>query len=135
MKIKLNGFQEAALDGFLPEGDYTVEIVEASLQEANTGTEFLRVVFRVTDGPLKDRTVVEQYYLTKKAYWKLQSLLNTIDVKVSDASELETALMLGRVLRIRTHEVKDDNGYTTKSQVAKAMRLDGLQAMDKEVPF
>jgi hypothetical protein len=47
MRIKLDEYQESSFDDFLPEGDYTVEIVEAGLQEANTGTAFLKVVFRV----------------------------------------------------------------------------------------
>jgi len=136
MKIKLNGYQESSLvEDFLPEGDYTVEVVEAGLQEASTGTEFLKVVFRVLDGPQKDHTAVAHYYLTKKAYWKLQLLLNAIDVKVSDASELETAQMLGRTLCIRIHETKGENGYSAKSEVAKTMRIDVSKAMDRDIPF
>ena len=135
MKIKLNGYQETSLDDFLPEGDYTVEIVEAGLQEASTGTEFLKVVFRVVEGPLKDHMVADHYYLTKKAYWKLHLLLNAIEVKVTDASELETAQMLGRTLRIRIHENKDENGYSVKSEVTKTMRLDTFKATNRDIPF
>ena len=129
MKIKLNGYQEA-LDDFLPEGDYTVEIVETGLQEASTGKKFLRVFYRVVEGPLKDRTVADQYYLTQNAYWRLRSLLNAIDVKISDASELETAQMIGRKLRIRIRENQGESGYSAKSEVTKTMRLDVPQASD-----
>ena len=125
MKIKLNGYQESSLDDFLPEGDYTVGIVEASSEQARTGTKSLKVVFRILEGPHTEHEATAHYYLTPKAYWKLRSLLNAIDVKVSDASELETAEMLDRKLRIHVHENKDVNGYSAKSEVTKTMRLDG----------
>jgi hypothetical protein len=135
MKITLNGYQESSLDDFLPDGDYTVEIVDASLERASTGKEFLKVVFRILEGPFKDRATTADYYLTQKALWKLRSLLNAIDVKVSDASELETAEMLDRTLRIHVHKNEDVNGYSAKSEVTKTMRLDGFKVTDRDLPF
>jgi hypothetical protein len=125
MKIKLNDYQESSLDDFLPEGDYPVEIVEASEEKARTGTKSLRVVFRILEGPFKDHETASHYYLTQNAYWKLRSLLKAIDVKVSPESEIDTAEMLGRTLRIHVQENKDVNGYSVKSEVTKTMRLNG----------
>jgi hypothetical protein len=135
MKITLNGYQETPFEEFLSEGDYNAEVIEASPHKASTGTEFLMVVFRVLDGPEKDRTVVSNYYLTQKAYWRLQSLLNAISVRVSDTSEVETAQMLGQTLRIRVSEIKGENGYPAKSEVVKTMRLDAFQVTDRDLLF
>src|SRR5262245_49518972 len=136
MKIKLNGYHENSFDDFLPEGDYTVEIVDASLQEASTGTQFLKAVFRLLEGPLRDRTTASNYYLTPKAHWKLKSLLNAIDVKANDASELETDQMLGRTLRIRIQQTKDETGYSVRSEVVKTMRLDEVfKATGRDLPL
>jgi len=41
--------------------------------------------------------------------------------------------MLGRTLRIRIHENKDENGYSAKAEVAKTMRLE-LEAMSCRNP-
>src|SRR5262249_49912724 len=134
MKIKLNGYQESSLDDFLPEGDYTVEIVEVSSQESSKGKQFLKVVYRVLEGPLKDRAVADHYYLTPKAYWKLQSLLKAIDVKVSDGLELEIDQMRSRALRIHVHENKNANGYSIQSEVTKTMRLDTSKVTERDIP-
>lgn len=129
MKIPIR-FSESAKRTFnpVPPRWYNVEISDAVLDQAITGTEFLNVEFKIFDPvDYENRRIWTNFYLTEEASWRLAALQNAVGIE--PGSENTTEDFIGKRLRIRVKEVEDQEG-NLKSEVVAFRRLPS-----EKVPF
>jgi hypothetical protein len=116
MKFKTNLSMNTAGFPPIPAGRYEVEIVEACLERALTGTEFINVDFRILHPAQQGRHVWTKLFLTEAASWRLAALLNAIGEPLTD--DVETECWLGKRLII-TVTVKDDAEGVERNEVQR----------------
>lgn len=59
--------KEAASAGLLPDGEYSVIVVEASATTSSNGKPMFKVKFRVTEGPQKDKPIWTQMVVSAES--------------------------------------------------------------------
>ncbi len=122
----------------VPPGWYRTKIDEVAAKTASTGSEYLRIAFRVTDGPHDGRRVWEGFSLRPTALWRLKRLLKAIDLPHQGPVVLETELLEERDLEILIGE-ETYNG--SRRNTVKDMRPIGAAGTDpspaqgEEIPF
>ena len=114
-------------------GNYEAEIVEVVPEQASTGTDFLRVVFKIL-GPTHEGQEIDcPLYLTKKAVWKLDAFLRAARVE-RHGEKIETAELLGRRMQIHVRP----NGHG-RPEVIRFDKIGGKQSRpditDDDIPF
>ena len=74
----------------LPEGRYNVSVDTAEQVTAKTGTEMIKVAFRVEDGNYKNRMLWHNFSLTPKSYVFLYQFLKAAGSTLIDKDDVET---------------------------------------------
>ncbi len=59
--------KEAASAGVLPEGEYNTIVVDSTAATSSTGKPMIKVKFRVTDGPHKDKPIWNQFVVSPES--------------------------------------------------------------------
>ena len=118
MKIKFK-MSEKSKRQFSPlnPGWYPVEIFDAVMDRASTGTEFLNIEFKVQKPKEESgQSIWGNFYLSEDATWKIAALQNAIGVE--PGSEFDTEDLIGKTLRIRLQEKEDLQGNPRNEVVA-----------------
>ncbi len=100
----------------VPPGFYEVEIFDAATDQALTGTDFINVDFLIVQGEYSNRHLWTHLYLTDKAMWKVEALLNAVGLKPSD--DLKTDDLIGKRLRVRVRHGQDQDGNVKVEVIA-----------------
>ncbi len=122
MKVSLN-ISEKSLKQYSPinPGWYEVEIFDAQVDQASTGTVFLNIEFKIqAPDEFKGRSTWGIFYLTENASWKITALQSAIGME--PGSDFYTDDLVGKTLRIRLKEVEDQEG-NPKLEVSAFRRL------------
>ena len=64
--------KEAATAGVIPDGQYNVIVIDAMATQSSNGKPMIKVKFRVTDGPQKDKPVWTQFVISAESAGALQ---------------------------------------------------------------
>ena len=101
----------------LKPGWYQVEIFDAVMDRASTGTEFLNIGFKVqTPKEESGQCTWGNFYFTEDATWKIAALQNAIGME--PGSEFDTEDLIGKTLRIRLKDEEDLQGNPRNEVVA-----------------
>ncbi|MBC8409979.1 MAG: DUF669 domain-containing protein [Rhodobacteraceae bacterium] len=75
----------------LPEGRYNVQVEEATLTTASTGTEMIKSTFIVTEGEFKGRKLWNNFTLTQKSLVYLYNFMKAAGSTVIDQEDVDEA--------------------------------------------
>lgn len=116
----------------LPAGDYTVAIIDSSMQPTKTGRgQYLQLTMQVLDGPSKGRLIWDRLTLVHDnnqaveiAQRKLSAICHAVNVlQVSDSSQLHDKPLL---VRLKYVEAKDQ--YGPKNEVGSYKAISAATA-------
>lgn len=101
----------------LPNGDYTVQIIEAEMKDTSTGGEMLRLTLEVIDGPQPGRRVWENLNVVNRnadteKYARRD--LATIMSAIGQGPTNDLTLLYGRPFKVtlKTNPAREHNGKT-----------------------
>lgn len=115
-------FQKSESRNFepLPTNWYEVEIDDVYENVARTGTEYIRLDFRITEeGPFKNRHVWSNLYNSERALWKFRAFLFAvgIDVPEGEPFHLDLEQLKGKRLKIRVRTTAEGPGESTSEVI------------------
>jgi hypothetical protein len=109
------GYELADQDDLLPsEGEQLVRVESA---EEESGTDVVRVRFKVVDGEDRGLTAMQRYTLTHPlGLWAFKQLMETVNVKPENG-EIDLAVLLGQELIVKITHSKSKDGDRTFANV------------------
>ena len=78
------------------EGQHVVKLVEIEETESQAGNDMLNATFKVVKGQSTGATLYDNFVLTEKALWKLQSFLIAIGMKADGKMVLDLDKLIGK---------------------------------------
>lgn len=78
------------------EGQHVVKLVEIEETESQAGNDMLNATFQVVKGQSTGAKLYDNFVLTEKALWKLQSFLTAIGMKADGQVVLDLDKLIGK---------------------------------------
>jgi hypothetical protein len=114
----------------LAEGEYNVEVVFAAEGESQSGNPKIDLRYKVIDGPLADRQIMDTMSFHPKALWRTKRSLQAMGFGKEFSGEVVAEDLVGRMLTIKvgietSSEVNPETGepYEPRNRVMKVMAL------------
>lgn len=120
--MESEAFDKSGTFEALPEGNYDLEVVEAEVKTASTGTDMLAVQFKVLDGEYANRRVFRNYPITAKAIGFLKALYAAcqLDLPVLvENGRVELNIEPGEFIGCQVAAVVTVRDYTDSTGVAR----------------
>lgn len=111
------------------EGQHVVKLTEIEENESQAGNDMLSATFKVVKGPSTGATLYDNFVLTEKALWKLQSFLTAVGIKADGKVMLDLDKLIGKMCIV---EVEHEE-YEGKTR-AKIQEFKKLSAAKKDEP-
>lgn len=110
------------------EGQHVVKLVEIEETESQAGNDMLNATFKVVKGASTGATLYDNFVLTEKALWKLQSFLIAIGMKADGRITLDLDKLIGKTCIVEVeHEEYDGK---TRARIQEFRKL--AAAADEE---
>lgn len=111
------------------EGQHVVKLVEIEETESQAGNDMLNATFKVIKGQSTGATLYDNFVLTEKALWKLQSFLVAIGKKADGKVMLDLDALIGKTCIVEVeHEEYDGK---TRARIQEFKKL-GAKSEDVE---
>lgn len=114
-----------------PPNDYAAKVKSAELAKSSEKeTPEVKVVYVVTKGKYKGKTIIDDLYLTKKALWRVRQTWEAAGIKVpSSKVKLNPAKIVGKEVAITI----DDDEYENKvrSRVVDTYKLSEFEELQE----
>ena len=111
------------------EGQHVVKLVEIEETESQAGNDMLNATFKVVKGQSTGATLYDNFVLTEKALWKLQSFLVAVGMKADGKVVLDLDKLIGKTCIVEVeHEEYDGK---TRARIQEFIKL---AAKDEEEP-
>lgn len=78
------------------EGQHVVKLTEIEETESQAGNDMLNATFKVVKGQSTGATLYDNFVLTEKALWKLQSFLVAVGIKADGKIVLDLDKLIGK---------------------------------------
>lgn len=111
------------------EGQHVVKLVEIEETESQAGNDMLNATFKVVKGASTGATLYDNFVLTEKALWKLQSFLVAVGMKADGRITLDLDKLIGKTCIV---EVEHEE-YEGKTR-ARIQEFRKLAAKAEEEP-
>lgn len=120
------------------EGQHIVKLVEIEETESQAGNDMLSATFQVVKGASTGAKLYDNFVLTEKALWKLQSFLMAVGMKADGKMVLDLDKLIGKQCIVEVaHEEYDGKTRARiqefKKLAAKAADADDEDDVDDEV--
>lgn len=103
------------------EGQHVAKLVEIEETESQAGNDMLSATFQVTKGNSTGAKLYDNFVLTEKALWKLQSFLNAIGMKADGKIVLDLDKLIGKTCIVEVaHEEYDGK---TRARIQEFIKL------------
>lgn len=103
------------------EGQHIVKLVEIEESESQAGNDMLSATFQVVKGQSTGAKLYENFVLTEKALWKLQSYLTAIGMKADGRITLDLDKLIGKTCIVEVeHEEYDGK---TRARIQEFRKL------------
>lgn len=110
------------------EGQHVVKLVEIEETESQAGNDMLSATFQVIKGNSTGAKLYDNFVLTEKALWKLQSFLIAIGMKADGKMVLDLDKLIGKTCIVEVeHEEYDGK---TRARIQEFIKL----AANKDEP-
>lgn len=113
------------------EGQHVVKLVEIEETESQAGNDMLNATFQVTKGASTGAKLYDNFVLTEKALWKLQSFLVAIGMKADGKVVLDLDKLIGKTCIVEVaHEEYEGK---TRARIQEFLKLSAKASDDDEV--
>lgn len=103
------------------EGQHVVKLVEIEETESQAGNDMLNATFQVVKGQSTGAKIYDNFVLTEKALWKLQSFLTAIGMKADGKVVLDLDKLIGKTCIVEVaHEEYDGK---TRARIQEFKKL------------
>lgn len=103
------------------EGQHVVKLTEIEETESQAGNDMLSATFQVVKGQSTGAKIYDNFVLTEKALWKLQSFLNAIGMKADGKVVLDLDKLVGKTCIVEVeHEEYDGK---TRARIQEFIKL------------
>lgn len=112
------------------EGQHVVKLVEIEETESQAGNDMLNATFQVAKGTSTGAKLYDNFVLTEKALWKLQSFLVAIGMKADGKIVLDLDKLIGKMCIVEVaHEEYEGK---TRARIQEFIKLSAKASDDDE---
>ena len=112
------------------EGQHVVKLVEIEETESQAGNDMLNATFKVIKGQSTGANLYDNFVLTEKALWKLQSFLTAIGMKADGKVVLDLDKLIGKTCIVEVaHEEYDGK---TRARIQEFKKLAAGKTEDED---
>lgn len=112
------------------EGQHVVKLVEIEETESQAGNDMLNATFQVVKGASTGAKLYDNFVLTEKALWKLQSFLVAIGMKADGKVVLDLDKLIGKQCIVEVaHEEYDGK---TRARIQEFIKLAAQKSEEDE---
>ena len=112
------------------EGQHIVKLVEIEENESQAGNDMLSATFKVVKGQSTGAVLYDNFVLTEKALWKLQSFLVAVGMKADGKMMLDLDKLVGKTCIVEVeHEEYDGK---TRARIQEFKKLASKAAEEEE---
>ena len=128
----------------LPEGNYDLELAEAEIKDASTGTKMLACQFKVLEGEYVNRRVFRNFPLTEKAIGFVKALYDACGIELMALREggriemnIEPGELIGQQVSatVTIRKYNDNTGTEREGNDMKNLRSLSGKKRAKPVPL
>ena len=103
------------------EGQHVVKLIEIEETESQAGNDMLNATFQVVKGTSTGAKLYDNFVLTEKALWKLQSFLVAVGMKADGKIVLDLDKLVGKTCIVEViHEEYEDK---TRARIQEFIKL------------
>ena len=114
------------------EGQHVVKLVEIEETESQAGNDMLNATFKVVKGASTGATLYDNFVLTEKALWKLQSFLIAIGKKADGRITLDLDSLIGKTCIVEVEHEEYDGKTRARIQEFKKLAAAAEEPDDED---
>lgn len=123
MKLDFSGIESFVK---CAEGQHVVKLIEIEEAESQAGNDMLSATFQVVKGGSTGAKLYDNFVLTEKALWKLQSYLTAVGIKADGKVMLDLDKLVGKVCIVEVaHEEYDGK---TRARIQEFKKLSAAKS-------
>lgn len=112
------------------EGQHVVKLIEIEETESQAGNDMLNATFQVVKGASTGAKLYDNFVLTEKALWKLQSYLTAIGMKADGRVVLDLDKLIGKLCIVEVaHEEYEGK---TRARIQEFLKLSAKKSDDED---
>ncbi len=112
------------------EGQHVVKLIEIEETESQAGNDMLNATFQVVKGTSTGAKLYDNFVLTEKALWKLQSFLVAVGMKADGKVVLDLDKLVGKTCIVEVaHEEYDGK---TRARIQEFIKLSAKASDDED---
>ena len=113
------------------EGQHVVKLIELEETESQAGNDMLNATFQVVKGASTGAKLYDNFVLTEKALWKLQSYLVAVGIKADGKITLDLDKLIGKQCIVEVaHEEYEGK---TRARIQEFIKLTAKKDDDEDV--
>ena len=114
------------------EGQHVVKLTAIEETESQAGNDMLNATFKVVKGESTGATLYDNFVLTEKALWKLQSFLTAIGMKADGKVVLDLDRLIGKTCIVEVAHEEYDGKTRARIQEFKKLAAKAADPDDDE---
>lgn len=111
------------------EGQHVVKLIEIEETESHAGNDMLNATFQVVKGTSTGAKLYDNFVLTEKALWKLQSFLVAVGMKADGKVVLDLDKLIGKTCIVEV--VHEEYEGKTRARIQEFLKL-SAKASDED---
>ena len=113
------------------EGQHVVKLIDIEETESQAGNDMLNATFQVVKGTSTGAKLYDNFVLTEKALWKLQSFLVAVGMKADGKIVLDLDKLIGKTCIVEVaHEEYEGK---TRARIQEFIKLSAKKTEDEDV--
>jgi hypothetical protein len=112
------------------EGQHVVKLIEIEEGESQAGNDMLSATFQVVKGTSTGAKLYDNFVLTEKALWKLQSFLVAVGMKADGKIVLDLDKLIGKTCIVEV--VHEEYEGKTRARIQEFLKLNAKKAEDED---
>lgn len=132
--MKKRKFDFSGIEAYVKceEGQHLVKLVEIEENESSNGNDMLSATFQVVKGSSTGAKLYDNFVLTEKALWKLQSFLIAIGVKAEGKIVIDLDKLVGKTCIVEVAHEEYDGKTRARIQEFKKVSVKGFEEDEDE---
>lgn len=115
------------------EGQHVVKLVEIEETESQAGNDMLNATFKVVKGQSTGANLYDNFVLTEKALWKLQSFLMAVGMKADGKVLLDLDKLIGKMCIVEVAHEEYDGKTRARIQEFKKLAANSDEHDEEDV--
>lgn len=114
------------------EGEHVVKLIEIEESESQAGNDMLSATFQVVKGNSTGAKLYDNFVLTEKALWKLQSFLTAVGIKADNKVILDLDKLVGKTCIVSVEHEEYDGKTRARIQEFKKLEAKKYEPDDDD---